>query len=684
MALLNFTRFGIQKKDVFNDAYKYIIGFDLGDGEISASYLNLGTTIIIPVDLSFDSNDDRKIYSALFRKNNGTFFYGRGEDLKFNNNIGKLFMHFKVKPSRLQELYEGTNITKRELMQEMLRQGIKAIIDHNNTQDFSGKGILAIGCPSSPEWLANDMDIYYANILADGIKDCGLDLSIIIMPESRASLIKIYNERVKGDTMQNTKGGNFLERLHDGGVFVIDHGSSTLDCTSIDFDNNKQNDESVPLGASFIEKSMLNEFCKKVNCEKNDIIEIDNAMIDLRVAKETYFTNPDSKPIIAIECKNGDKVMRLNTEFIKSVINNNIVSYSTNINSAVSGSWNELHKKFIKNCKEHWQKKTNNKDDEFNGIILLTGGASKMGFVKDNAAKIFPNAAIENDTEPTYCVSRGLCYATRTDLKAYKLIKTVKDKIANAIVLTDLKHSLGDKLAPIVYDYLKKKVDYWVDKGENVSLNDMIENATKNFNIEHKKDIEPIIKYVLSSYLNKEGKDGIKAIIINIVNETFQNEFPGKLNEHAIKVFNISDEEWGRVVNIISNVDSIGINGSLVDNIDFESSVSRALKDNVFVALAVLPFYIIAKLWDYCFDAEYGDKIDKFLTNKRAQTCSKEDRLKVQEKLTNNKEKNTNAIKNSLIWSCISSENENKIKGFIIENLDPVINKAVDNVSLYF
>ena len=424
MALLNFTRFGIRENEILNDAYKYIIGFDLGDWEISASYLNIRISTSQNYDLSFDSNDVRKIYSALFIKNDGTFVCGRGEDLEFRDNTGKLFTHFKVKPLRLQELYEGSNITKRELMQEMLHQGIKAIINHNNTQDFSGKGILAISCPSSPGWLANDMDIYYANILAEGIKDCGLDLSIIIMPESRASLIKIYTERTKGYTIQDgTKWENFLEKLHNG-VFVIKLDLTTIDCTSIDFGKNSQFYESIPFGISFIEKAMLKEFCEKVNCEKDDIVEIDNVMLDLRIAKEHYFRDPDSKPIIAIECKNGYKVMRLTNSFFNSVINDCVVSYSTNTNPMVSGSWNELYKNFIWSCKKRWQKVTNKKDEEFKGIILLTGEAPKMGFVKDNTAEIFPCAEIETDDEPTFDISRGLCYATNADLKACKFTKT--------------------------------------------------------------------------------------------------------------------------------------------------------------------------------------------------------------------------------------------------------------------
>ncbi|MDE6843177.1 MAG: hypothetical protein K2J24_06595, partial [Muribaculaceae bacterium] len=73
MALLDFSRFGVTAQDVRDGKYSYIIGFDLGDGEISAAYWNLKEEgFVKPYDLKFDKDEHQKVLSALFAEKNGT------------------------------------------------------------------------------------------------------------------------------------------------------------------------------------------------------------------------------------------------------------------------------------------------------------------------------------------------------------------------------------------------------------------------------------------------------------------------------------------------------------------------------------------------------------------------------------------------------------------------------------
>lgn len=676
MALLNFGRFGISDEEILKRCFNYVIGFDLGHGEISASYWNLQTNDPSPIDLYFNKNEDRKVFSALFRKKNGEFLSGRTEVL-LPNTDGNLFTCFKVKPARLEsgELYEATQITKKQLIQEMLLQGLLSI-KKNNARDFSGKGILAIGCPSSSEWLSGGMDIAYAKILTESVKRCGLDLSVIIMPESRASLIKVYKEHYKLP--------DFRDKFHKG-VFVEDHGSSTLDSTSIDFETNTQNDESIPLGASFIEEVMIREFCHQSKHKKTDIVDYEIAKLDLRTAKEAFYIAPGSGSKVVLEFNNDDLCMKkLTPDFMHQITHGVEVCYSTDECPVVCGTWSDLHRNFLSRCKKNWLSKVGK--SEFDGLVLLTGGASRMDFVEENAKEIYPKATIVRDPEPSYCVSRGLSWATRTDLEAFCLVHTAKERIAAAINSNGnvLKSALAERLAPIVFEYVEGKISWWVDNGSSMSLDSILKKCTEEFMKDRKTQVKLAVKEVLKSYLNKTGNEGIKSIIVSTVNELFESAFPGRLSARSIDKFSIDSNEWTRVVDIVSNVDSLKFAGLLIDEIDFEDTISRALKNNFLVALALLPFYLICMFLDWAFDTELCDKMDKAFQENRYKVCSKSDREKVLANLRTKKNDNIRLIKTSLELNSISSENEKKMVNMIIENLDPVINRAVDNVSLYF
>ena len=44
-------------------------------------------------------------------------------------------------------------------------------------------------------------------------------------------------------------------------------------------------------------------------------------------------------------------------------------------------------------------------------MILMTGGASRMGFMRTQAQEIFPQAQIVMCTEPEFSIARGRCHA---------------------------------------------------------------------------------------------------------------------------------------------------------------------------------------------------------------------------------------------------------------------------------
>ncbi|MDE6668686.1 MAG: hypothetical protein K2K26_03255 [Muribaculaceae bacterium] len=683
MALLDFTRFGVTAQDVRDGKYSYIIGFDLGDGEIAAAYWNLKEDgFIKPEDLKFDINESHKILSALFTEKNGTIHIGTlGVMSSLANTQGNLYINFKVTPKRLHEgeLYEGDSISKKQLMQLMLRTSLENIYK-NNPNKFSGEGLLVVGCPSGPEWLENDADSMYAEIIRESLEGLDLCLKVIIMPESRASLIKVYKEQ-----------GELVGKHIQDGVVVMDHGSSTFDITLINFLTNQQTDDSVPLGANKIERTMLKTLLEQNNKTRFDLSDFRSQLLLIRTAKEAFFTNPVSKPRIFMEWTDGDCAMsRISEDFMTGITHHSPQSYTSEKHSLAKGSWVELHRNFTEKNVNTLCEAMGVAPNEFKGVILLTGGASKMQFIKSTVCELFPNAHVVVDAEPSYCVSRGLAWAAYTDLKALELISTVKERIGEAIKadFPTLKAIMANKLSPIVYEYALGQLSAWVDNGDNITLTEFVKNVENSFLDSSTPEgraraqlIQRTIKESITEYLNNNDDTGVRALIVNTVNEVFSATFPGKIKAQNITPFKIRDNEWANVVREVSS-NQIKFRSSLLQAINLENVLMGVLK--VILAVCILTGALLLTIFTLgMVNMEAVSKqLDKMFVEN--QTLSKNKRQKALKKFEDNKEENINKITEAIRNAPMSAEVRDNVSSQIIQTLSPVIDKAVDVVSIYF
>lgn len=683
MALLDFSRFGVTAQDVRDGKYSYIIGFDLGDGEISAAYWNLKEAgFIRPEDLKFDINESHKILSALFAEKNGTIHIGTlGVMSSLANTQGNLYINFKVAPKRLHdgELYEGDSISKKQLMQLILRTCLENIYK-NNPNKFNGEGLLVVGCPSGPEWLENGADSMYADILKEGLEGLDMSLKVIIMPESRASLIKVYKE-------QGELVGNHVQ----DGVVVMDHGSSTFDITLINFITNQQTDDSIPLGANKIERTMLKVLLEQNNRTRFDLSDFRSQLLLIRNAKEAFFTNPVSRPRIFIEWTDGDCAMsRISEDFMTGITHHSPQSYTSEKHSSAKGSWAELHKNFTEKTVNILCDAMEVAPSEFNGVILLTGGASKMQFIRSSVSELFPKAHIVLDPEPSYCVSRGLAWAAYTDLKALELISTVKERIGEA-VRTDfptLKAIMAPKLSPIVYDYALKQLTEWVENGDNVTLTEFVKNVESSFFDSSTSEgrqrtalIQKAIRDSITEYLNNNGPSGVRTLIVNTVNDVFSATFPGKIQAQNITPFIIRDDEWANVVSEVSS-NQIKFKNSLLHAINLENVLMGVFK--VIIAICILTGALLLTIFTLgMVNMETVSKqLDKMFVEN--QTLSKSKRQKALNKFKDNREDNINKISEAIRNAQMSAEAQDNVSSQILKTLSPVIDKAVDVVSIYF
>jgi molecular chaperone DnaK (HSP70) len=75
-------------------------------------------------------------------------------------------------------------------------------------------------------------------------------------------------------------------------------------------------------------------------------------------------------------------------------------------------------------------------------LILLTGGASRMGFTSELCDKVFPDTRVVRGAEPEFAIARGLAGAGRIELKTAAFREEVGSLIASGKTRLAIESSL--------------------------------------------------------------------------------------------------------------------------------------------------------------------------------------------------------------------------------------------------
>ena len=691
MALLDFSRFGIS----INENFDYILGLDLGHGEVSVAYRRLSGNLasIVPQDLVLETiHSNTKVLSALGKDKNGWKLLSPSMPIPYNM---KLYYGFKKKPSILKAgaRYPGETITYKELIQEftnILFTSIKNASDAKPDIDLSGFGLLAVGCPSSSEWFKkneNDQewDVEYKNIISKAIQNCGLNLKVVIIPESRASLLKVYKQNIANSQNEET----IKDKLRKG-ILVFDFGSSTLDSTSINIDTNQQTDDSIPLGASLIEEKIISLVGSHYELRRDQFNDINKAELDTRAAKENFFNNGSTRVNYELDhddevsCKLVSKIDPNSRAFqitMDDIVNNETVSYNNDEGEFV-GSWKELAENFIIASKEKWE--IANNETDFEGLLLLTGGASRMPFIRGIMDNLFPNAMIQQDQDPSYCVSQGLVWAAGADMEAWKLLDNIIHEIDTkiSIHIESFRKSACEKLTEYIYECFISEADKWKKEGDGVTIRQMTKAVTEDLKCHHIDHFMSIIRESLNKYMNDTEENSLKNEISNIVLATYEKIYPGNLDAKMLEILKIDDEKWKSECEKLATIDFDAVN--IVDSLDLSNAFKTAMIFFLFIPLLTIRF--ILGVIDWCAGSNIGDALDRFITNDVDKKFNCEERKKYYIRIINKEEKTKKAICKVLEKSFMPQESVEResVCAIIRGIVHPVVESSINHVSLYF
>ncbi len=363
-----------------------IIGFDFGHGKTALARMFSGANSEPEI---VEINNQRIIITAI-AYNRETNFVCIGEDAFFKSQVQvqEFYICFKHKPFKNTNEQEIFTFFVKELYRQLLgsQQNVPNITQH-----------FCIGHPSG--WSEKEVNKY-----KEIIQSCFTnDEKIELIPESRAALIHTISTN------------RFTVNRIQQGILVIDIGSSTTDLTFIsDKYSQDYGENRYDLGGSIIEKELLKKALKLHDrCEdiKNNSYYLNRCELECRKTKEKYFSTrhymdfPDEEftGSMVIFSDDIEFTPRFNGRVIEEIIN-------TKLSELDNQSWKEAFEEQLNIAKKEITKVV--QVVQFGGI-LITGGGSKMNFVKEICHSVFPNSEfpgleISSDTDPELCIARGL------------------------------------------------------------------------------------------------------------------------------------------------------------------------------------------------------------------------------------------------------------------------------------
>lgn len=481
-----------------------------------------------------------------------------GNYLPMTVEDGEKFIYFKVPPKDFDKVCANTKvgkdcgITHGMVMACYAYALIKSIFKYNGSdwvESNINKTELLVGCPATTDWTSNPAKEKYAHLIktATGVR------SVQIIPESRAAMFS---------SIENGKNKVSAAK----GAMVFDFGSSTADCTYMLL-GRKIFEFSWTLGASEIERTMVQ--IAFAEAQKNqrftpDISSFVKSENDLRTAKEFYYNGVygrDGHDMICSfktnEQKTVKQVVTIDSEFMSRVVEKEEIHIKCDSTTPKSGTWVNLCRDFFVTAK----KALSNNDTPIDTIVL-TGGASKMGFVYNLCCSVFseiPESNILLESNPSHTVANGLGWVSRADQKVIDCKKKAKAEINtnNSCSIDALKNSMRESVYELICNIVSSESNSWAGLSGEHSAQELLDS------IERKTSSEQFQRSVNNSMSTaiKQWKDKLSAVIGKAVNNQVRELYSNEIANSFI----LPNDIWAELNKKSTDNNSFNVNGALGD-----------------------------------------------------------------------------------------------------------------------
>ncbi|NJM69980.1 MAG: hypothetical protein HC862_06980 [Scytonema sp. RU_4_4] len=438
-----------------------IIGFDLGHGETALTWVRADNPETTPQSLLI--NNRKSQITAIAHHPKKGIFIGEMACQMPDATIFEIALKSR----------QFNEIVYRKNLKEFVNAIYKHLFDTKQIQS-TDNNYFFIGCPSG--WWQEEIESY-KQLLSE---DCLPNTTVV--KESRAAL------------MHAKESGIFTIEELQKSVLVIDIGSSTTDYTLVKGMSDTPIDFGHDLGASLIEKQILQ---KTLECQKQyregreeilrlgdilrdeeilqleEISQLENILeqnplyknrceLRCRKAKEEYFTYQDSYEETIVNV--GIEDIQRRFKFLP-LVNGKMINaiLSQPLPELGNKSWCDAFRDQLQTVKQKLEQISIQPS-----AILLTGSASKMWFVLEICQEVFPDLPCKRDGEPELCIARGLARWGRVYIRTEGFMEEISqflDRELTGIVGNNIPafwEKLAEELANDLVDkVIKPSVQSW-------------------------------------------------------------------------------------------------------------------------------------------------------------------------------------------------------------------------------
>lgn len=427
---------------------QYCVCIDFGHGETTASYIDLTTTYPVNQNGVYDvpklnilngsTDEARKVETVICRGEDGRWKFATDQEDFARPDLA---MQFKAEVNNMQE-------DDKEHYKAFIYLVFEAIIANNNILHFNNNNPedrnfdLCIACPSA--W-GKDDDNGRNSVIEEYkkffLEALPIDEIKFVIRESDAAFFKFIHLTKQKANLK---------------ILVIDLGSSTIDFTYYPHNGSNKYPQGAANGASRAERA-IQDWCaetqdtyRKAKSAIPTVLEqTDNKNINwemsvrhyIKMQKEDFYTRNRQRMALNLQTNVavGDGLAyKLENDYDCLDI-----LYHCNINKEF------LDEQVLFNYRSDLKDDLNRLHDSGAApeMILLTGGASRMPWVKELVEDVFQGTDVFCDNNPSYVVSDGIAMYAYADSKFRKMFAEMEAAIKSE--LTD------DKLV----DYIEEAVN---------------------------------------------------------------------------------------------------------------------------------------------------------------------------------------------------------------------------------